>query len=192
MGLVTRFRDMFRIGDGNNPRADPIGYGSPEDAKRPRSTLRCFSIDWKWGQATEWSTPCRFAPRLVASNHNETCQGAYLRGHLKSDFYLHACRHRSCFALFFSFLFSFFFRSFLAVRGSSATRYHTVIPRYKWFRDLSRSKRWNDRRTVFYFYLRLSKKQLRETFACLSYIYTRWWIAKISEQLFPHCSLVIK
>lgn len=51
------------------------------------------------------STPCRFAPRLVAPNHNEMCQGAYLRGHLKSDFYLRACRHRPSFALFSTFLF---------------------------------------------------------------------------------------
>jgi len=54
----------------------------------------------------------RFAPRLVAPNHNETCQGAYLRGHLKSDFYLRACRHRPYLALFSPFLFPFFFPFF--------------------------------------------------------------------------------
>ena len=89
-----------RSGSATGTIRAPIGYGSLEDAKRPRSTLRCFSVDWKWGQATEWSMPCCFAPRLVAPNHNETCQGAYLRGHLKSDFYLRACRYRPCFALF--------------------------------------------------------------------------------------------
>lgn len=137
----------FGIGDGDNPRADPIGYGSPEDAKRPRSTLRCFLVYSKWGQATEWSTPCRFAPRLVAPNHNETCQGAYLRGHLKSDFYLYAPVGTARVSPSFLF-FSFFFR--VLSRGPSTTRYHTVIPRYKWFRSLSRSKRRNDG-TVFYF-----------------------------------------
>lgn len=118
-------RDTFGIGGiGDNPRVDPIGHGSLEERERetqndrdPRFVAFRRILEVSLGDGMVSVAPHRFAPRLVAPNHNETCQGAYLREHLKSDFYLLACP-----SLFFSFFFFFF--------GSRSRLSHrTVYPR---------------------------------------------------------------
>lgn len=176
IGDCARLHDPRRVRNRRNRRqsarrSDRLRFSRRrETAKRPRSTLRCFSA--YIGSESRQRNGLRFAPRLVAPNHNETCQGAYLREHLKSDFYLLAFLSASLFPLFSASLSLFFFRPASRSRLSCRTVHprQDVAPRYSGTSDSEvRMVAQSDETSLtmaFHFYFhRLS--QPRDTFCSL-------------------------